>query len=435
MVNLVVGRKIQGILLQNLSPSPRTARIQKSIISFIDPDKNLGPQHHLKTLWHKEKLSYVMAGRYREVTPVTVEFVPTLDCNLGCKSCTYRSWKDRTIAEAGTRKMSYETMMTLLDALEEAQAKGVIFTGGGEPFFNPHTIDGLEYAATKSYDLGLFSNGVGLTQDSIDRLARLDLAFFRISFNSADKANYLKFHGAKSPNLFKAAKRNIGLVAKAMYLADTKTTFGLGVVVNEVNVAYMESVARFVREMFDRDKENKIKYIAYRPVMNYGQITPDLTIQLDSSTARRALEEFERIQEMLTGYPVTPIMAGDYFRLLTTTTISPTKEYSTCQSNPFAASQAYDGGLYLCSEMDGNPKVLLGNILEQSHAEIWRSQRRATVLDNFKDCPPACKMHRHNLLLDAITKEGTLTADEIEEMLKFIDLLHSFGHPAGVNFL
>ncbi len=415
------------------SASPRVLRIQERITGLLNAGDPINMQHHLKALWHRDRIGKVISGDHLDVMPTTVEFVPSLDCNYNCPTCTYLTWKQRTIADIGKRQMSYDVMMTLLDKIEEADVKGVIVTGGGEPFKNPDTVRGIEYAAGKKFHVGLFSNGSLLDGPSINRLAGSGLRFMRVSFNSGDPQNYQLIHGLPDQSMFFAARRNIQLLANAF--AGTDTGFGLGVIVNGKNVEYMHTVAEVAREILTENGNAQLRYIAYRPIVNYGQISPDRTNQISRDVVTRARDNFERVKEILRGFPVTPIFAGDYFDTLCNAKADSSTTPSTCMGKSWGASISYDGGVYLCSERDGNPDYLIGNLIKQSFREIWASEQRRQVIARPTKCPPMCKMHRTNDALAILQSEGPLDAAEAQEVQSFLDIIRAAGDPGGTSFI
>jgi hypothetical protein len=236
-----------------------------------------------------------------------------------------------------------------------------------------------------------------------------------------------------NPRIFDRAKENIILLARA--LADTDTSFGLGMIVNGINVGFMRSVAMFAKQVLDDDAKAKIGYIAYRPVLNYGQLGCDLTKQISPEIAQMAIENFQEVQTILSGYPIAPIIADDYFLDAAKGQPIGGKGCRSCLGHPWAASIAYDGKVYLCSERDGNPDFLLGDLKSQSLDEIWGSIERKAVIGRLGVCPPTCKIHRTNTLLGALTSEGKLAEEEIREFQAFLDIIRRSGDPGGTSFI
>jgi MoaA/NifB/PqqE/SkfB family radical SAM enzyme len=420
-------------LKARLSRNPRLASIEQGLLEMLRPDLPIAAQQHLKPLWYKDRMELVLRGLSAEVAPVNLELVPSLECNLHCPHCTYGTWKARTVAERGSRLMPYERMVVIFDRLEAAAVLGVTITGGGEPFTNPDTSRGLQYAATKEFDTGVFSNGTLLDGTTIEELAELDLSFIRISLNSGECSSYLRFHGITDPAVFEAVTSNVELLGRALFRSPT--TLGLAAIVNEVNVDAMPSIAEFVRRLYDTHGDFRLDYLAYRPVLNYGQLSDDLTRQISPGIAQRAIQGFERVKEILQGLPVQAKFAEDYFLAAARATQKSERGYSTCLGHGFCGSVAYDGGLYLCSERDGCPGYLLGSLLDFSLEEIWHSAQRRTVLDNIHGCGPACKVHRTNLLLHCLTQHGSLSELEAAEVQAFLDVIREAGEPDKLSFL
>lgn len=366
-----------------------------------------------KVYYYLDRLLQVLKGDHNSVTPLNMEIVPSLDCNLGCPHCTYRQWKNRTRNNQGRRQMSLKNMKVILDRLEEADVQGVTFTGGGEPFINPQTIDGLEYASTKNFKTGVFTNGTMLSEETIGRLPKLNLIFFRISINTAQKENYLRFHNIDNPLIFEKVINNIKYLALA--LADTPTYFGLAVIINEQNADFLTSISDLIKKILDDNPRAKIDYLTFRPVLNYGQIDPDLEKQISPLTAKKAIDNYRRVQESLAPYPILLKFSDDYFKDASRASISFKKEYNQCLAHAWGGSVGYDGGVYLCSERNGDPEYCLGNLIDQSLKDIWQSKQRRQVLNSIHDCPPACKMHRYNLLLHSLIKEKEVNNEKINQ--------------------
>ncbi len=422
-------------LTRMISDNPRVALVQKKILKQLDPNDPLREHQHIKILWYEDRFNQMLKGNYTNIMPVNIELVPSLDCNLHCPHCTYRLWKERTKSEENRRQMKEEDIAPLLVAIEEAGVRGVTVTGGGEPFVNSNTITLLKCASQKKFDTGVFTNGCLLDKDKISEIAELDLSFIRISINTADEATYLKFHAVKDPTIFRSMIDHVGKLGEALGKVNSKTNYGLAVVVNEDNVDEMLSVALLVRECFRKYKHFKLDYITYRPVVNYGQIDDNLNHQIAIATAKKAEENFQKTKEMLKDLPVRLKNANDYFYYASQATRELQRGYEECIGHAWCASVAYDGGVYLCSERDGELNYLMGNLKHASFSDIWQSKQRKEVVDHIKNCPPACKIHRTNLLLYSLLDNQTFDDNEIGEINIFLDVLRNAGQPEQLSFL
>ncbi|ETX05654.1 MAG: hypothetical protein ETSY2_21730, partial [Candidatus Entotheonella gemina] len=192
-----------------MSISQQARSIVGSISSMIDPHLPLEIQHDIKLLWHPENLRAVLHGRPFDARPITMELDPTLDCNYACAFCTYGAWEKRTQTLAGLRYMGREEMEIILHRVAEGGVKGLIFTGGGEPFQNPHTPFGLEMAMHLGIQTGIFTNGSLLAPDMTDRVLAAAPQFLRISANAVTPPIYTRLHGLKDERIAQAVWENI----------------------------------------------------------------------------------------------------------------------------------------------------------------------------------------------------------------------------------
>ena len=84
-----------------------------------------------------ENLEKILSGQYRDIKPITAEFVPTLNCNYRCTQCAYsKAKKDSGLWATSQKKgllpkyhMSEDVMMFSLDRLVEGGVKNILFTG------------------------------------------------------------------------------------------------------------------------------------------------------------------------------------------------------------------------------------------------------------------------------------------------------------------
>jgi len=397
--------------------------------TLILPGVPLLDQHHLKFLCHPDRVLDFLVGRWREIRPVTAELVPSLECPLRCPHCTYAFWKEAS-SSAGRRLMAKSDMFACLDKMRSFGIKGVIFTGGGEPFANEHTVAGVIYASELGLEAGVFTNGYLVDPRDIPRIVT-SAAFLRLSLNAVSEDVYQRFHGIEGQSPLSTVMRNVVLLARAAKCV--RMRFGIGVVVNEVNVGDLIDVASFVAGV--AKKEGGISYVGFRPVINYRRTS----MQIHPSILQRVSEVKADIDRMLHDVGVNAFWTMDHF----TDAIearSGLNARGRCLANPWAVSVAYDGGVYLCSEHDGDPDFLLGSLRKQSFEHIWAGQRRRSVMDAAANCTaPVCKLRRLNKILNAMHCRGIgLTPLSKEELTEAETILRHFvemGEPDGKHFL
>lgn len=418
----------QKCVTGDLSHSPRAEAVVQCVSSMVDPDTPLEFQHDIKLFWHPQNLSFVLSGKPFDAKPITMELDATLDCNYACPFCTYLSWERRTEALAGTRYMGRTEMELILNRVVEGGVKGIIFTGGGEPFLNPHTPFGLEKAAQLGIRTGIFTNGSLLTPELIDRVLATEPQFLRISANAVTPSVYTAFHGIKDERFAQGVWNSIRYLA--FRIGTAKTSFGLGVVVNRINcddlLPLIENTLRIVAD------GGRIDYIAVRPVVNYGGPK-----QISAAVVEKVRRAREISEPMIEGSGLKLFFSMEYFNEVAAAgereTPAPTSTH--CEGHPWMASIAYSGDVYLCSEGKGDPRNRLGNLIEQTLDDIWTSALRGRVICSSCNRPPVCKAHRLTTRITRLMDCGPLTSGEIALVERFLNELRAAGEPGGVEFL
>jgi len=380
-----------------------------------------------KWIFHPNQVEKLLRGEINGITPINAELVPSLECPFNCPHCTYiqTGWRKRTIEQKGERMMDFSSMKILIDKLEEAGVKSLTFTGGGEPLTNPFCVDGIEYAMQKGLDAGLFTNGALLDKDKIRRLLRTELTFIRLSLNAGIEEVHNKFHGLKKESFFARVVKNLELLAEEKVASRSRTTIGVGVIVNPVNVGNLGEIAQLLKSIVNsQERDGGIDYVIFRPTVIYIPGRPQYPKEI-----------FERAQEEI-GDKVLPVLEGTSIRVANIEgrfedVAKEEKDYQKCLAHPWAVSVAYDGGVYLCSETDGMEDYLLGNLLTQSFDEIWQSERRRDVIENIGNCPPICKLHFYNKIFSQLLP---ISPQDLPRVKEWIDAERQKGPPEHVNF-
>lgn len=364
---------------------------------------SFGPHVQTKWIHHEKQLEKVVEGDYDSITPVTAEFIPALDCCFRCPTCSYKKWKEnRGIwGERKTRpesNLDRDPMRFYLDRLKEGGIKAVVFTGGGEPFYNPHTTTGIEYACETGLDVGIYTNGALLNEKIILRIFNAAPIFLRISLNAGNAESHLKIHGySQDKKYFETVLRNIGLAAKERVKHDNKTNFGVSVIINPTNVTELEQIAQTLTEI-NESVGGGIGYLNVRPTLAYhgGK-------QFEEKIFKKAEQKCEE--------SIRKILDSSGIQLYNLTykfdDVMKPRPYYNCRASSFFVELGPDGTMYLCCEKLGYPEYEIGNLKEQTLENIWKSKKRKKVIEmvnnkKCKNCPPSCKPHQLNKIFDQI---------------------------------
>jgi radical SAM protein with 4Fe4S-binding SPASM domain len=405
-----------------------------------------------KWLYHPEQVEHVKEGNFRAVTPVTVQLIPTLYCNFGCPRCSYGQAKeDMSIHKDQTlMHMNLPTMMTIIDRLEEAGLKAIVFTGGGEPTLNKHLIEGMAYARGKGFKIGLFTNGSLLDQEKIEAMMSLEPTFLRVSLDAGSPVAHRLLHGyTEKHGYFDTILKNLKVMAKTRQRLGLTTTIGVGVSVEPINLNDLVQVARRLREISQCEPDGGIDYLVFRPMVNYDKgkffhMAKPLLEQLKQDMPeyyqdyRAYMYEgkqlparlFARASEIIDG-PVREVLADTGIQVINIRTkmIGITRNqrpFHKCRASSWYIFVGPDGTVYNCVELGLDPRVALGNLQTHSLAEIWQSEQRRKVLDYIDSaglnnlCPPVCLYYELNTLFEKLDRLFQAGEDRRAQALRWI---------------
>ncbi|MFA5336829.1 MAG: GNAT family N-acetyltransferase, partial [Candidatus Omnitrophota bacterium] len=443
----LIGEKVQSQGLEISGSSPVNPENDGNPLSkvegLIHNAAVYGNMSTGKWLGFPERAALVARGRFYDVMPVNAQFIPSALCPSNCLACTYGRHKDEIRSEraAGCFNrdkyiMSWEDMKLYIDRLTEGGVQSLTFTGGGDPLFNPYTLDGIEYASrTKNLATCLFTEAHLITDEMADRMVNVGLRFIRFSFNAGRPITYKYVFGA-SEEMFYKSLSNIEKVAAAKERHGRKLGLGVGVIINPLNLSELMEIARLIQGINDRHP-GTIAHIWYRPTVRYArgvQLTnpkteecleyikhhPDLKIyyeiyrqfvyegkQFPAWIFQKAMDDLKNrikpfIERNVNGikifYPETRIEAMDQKE----------KGFTQCRACPWLTFVGPNGDVYHCVEHGLDPRAVDGNLKMQTLEEIRQSLRRREIteminregLDNM--CPPMCMLTEQNRMFQVI---------------------------------
>ncbi len=387
-------------------------------------------------VFHEKLVEKILSGRFEEITPVTAEFVPTLNCTFRCKLCSYEVqkqafdvWEDNDVNNPKAH-MDWDTMKLATRKLHDIGVKGVIYTGGGEPTFCKDLIRGMRLARELGMDIGLFTNGSVLTEDKIKELMSLEPVFVRLSLNSGTEATHREYHvyKEKDAKYFQHALKTIESIAHEKVKRNSPTSFGLAFLTHESNMNELHETAERIIEIVRRTSGG-IDFVVFRPAVDYyhgSSIDQDFLMKTEkvlNNTVKPMMEE-AGIKFDYLGRRAKDMISG--------------KSYNTCISHGAFAEVGPDGSMYLCCEKNIMPQFCIGDLKCNSAQEIWQGKARSDLSawvnkKNLKVCPTVCKPHELNKLFHKITE--LLQAGQREIVEKWIRDLREMPKPINVNFI
>ena len=335
-----------------------------------------------KILGHADRIrDWLATGSSR---PITVEFDLTNVCNQDCPRCFGFHPK------RGAAQMSLEDARRIIRQIRDLGARGLTFTGGGDPLVSPVAVPALRFARELGLDLGFITNAATLTEEA----ARAILGccqWVRVSLDAATPEVYKLTHGMDAGALRRVLE-NVRMLVRRKRQEGSGCTIGLGFLTCAESRPDVVPFATLGREL-------GVDYVQYRPLLRrFGEPELDYTDPELLALMRRARElSTDGFQVVDSEHKYRLIQEGDWRR-----------SYGKCYGQHFAAVVAADGRMYVCCHMRGVEKYCLGDLSRQSLQEIWDSTRRRQVAEtvDFRDCPPLCRCDSFNRILWRLRSEG-----------------------------
>jgi sulfatase maturation enzyme AslB (radical SAM superfamily) len=190
---------------------------------------------------------------------------------------------------------------------------------------------------------------------------------------------------------------------------------GLSYIVNPVNV---KGLIPFAREI------SKIG-----PGIDFVRFTPTLDFWGGPQHSQKMFNQAVRtIEKEVTPYlkQIGTRVSIFYHRFQN---VNEEKPYQQCLAHPWFAEIGPDGGAFLCCELNLLPEYRIGNLVERSLSDIWKSPERMKVVTKVNEsqlakCPTFCKPHELNKIFHQIENfRKNSKMDELKEWLTAMQYL------------
>lgn len=418
----------QGVEEGNLFADPREPgefadknRCYNDGIGFLNPNN---------WVFHDQIVKNVLSGDYFKIMPVCSEIDATLNCSNRCTECAYKYvkipegvWLRNDFSDPEVHMPNIGYAINIVDNLKRADIKGIIFTGGGEPFLFKGLEEVVNYTTSLGIDSVCYTNGNILEERRINRILEAQPLLVRVSLNAGTKEVYDSFHKPLVANAFERTLKTIKRFAIGSL--NSKTSVGVGVVINEENQNDLVNAALRVREIIEAG--GKIEFIAYRPQFDYYMAN-----QLPNELLDRTYEIVERdVKALMKGTGVKVANLGRRYEALK----RDTKNYSVCRASGICA-EVGPLGAFFCCDRNLNRKYFIGK-MNTELKEVYSGDERRRILEyvdesKCKVCPPACKSHEANIQFQKI--EELREQGKIERVELWINAQRKIPKPKMVNF-
>jgi MoaA/NifB/PqqE/SkfB family radical SAM enzyme len=136
-------------------------------------------------------------------------------CNLSCLYCGfhspyYRQWRD---PEWERRRLDWELFTRVADDLAAMRAfEHVAVCGEGEPTTHPRLLDMLAYLAERGLTTVLYTNGLLLTPERVERLVAMRTGVVLVTVSGATRATYEALHPEQAAGDYDALLASLRLL-------------------------------------------------------------------------------------------------------------------------------------------------------------------------------------------------------------------------------
>jgi Fe-coproporphyrin III synthase len=319
----------------------------------------------------------ILLPRIPDVNKIYIE--ATTGCNLQCRTCIRNIWED---AQA---LMSMETFQSLHNCLEMLpDLKRVVFSGFGESLTHPRILDMIEMIRSHEIAVTIATNGLLLNSKISSELVRLGIDRVMISIDGGMPETFAGIRGTLLSNIIENIRN---LNEAKQQLRSLYPSIGMEFVALRSNVSELEQVSKIAQKL-------NVSRILVSHVLPYTEELKD---------------------EVLYGYePVPPFKTISWAQradawIMWATQEFPRMHWGADRRCRFVQDHAlvvgWDGGVSPCYALSHNYKYfaidgrekqvtryILGNVNEQTLAEIWMSEdyvrfRNEVKGYHFPSCP------------------------------------------------
>ncbi len=335
-----------------------------------------------KTLDYYENMGFLSYGASPVESPVypivrtnampwsldTVYLEVTHACNAACIHC-YTNAGERLSQELATKQF--------VDIIDRLADLGVLFINitGGEPFIRKDVFEIMEHVVDKSMCLNVFTNGILLDKNSIERLQRLNPECVAVSIDGATARTHDRIRGAAC---FEKVLENIRLLVDAKIRVRTNTC------------VYTENVGE-IGALVDLLQGMGVSQILLDTYIGVGRGSSHADLQLPPTVAsditrvvaeknKKLLNEGKKVPQLT--FSETPVSSesrstGD-------------KKYSYCGVGTCSCTIRPNGDMVLCP-MLYEEKYVAGNVLKNPIEKLWVESPvfeplRNHSVDDIKKC-------------------------------------------------
>ncbi|MDQ5951350.1 MAG: hypothetical protein QG639_627 [Patescibacteria group bacterium] len=376
------------------------------LTASVDKAKNIST---LKVLYTNRVNKYSDVGLHSVLKPDfpwTVGISPTSRCPRKCFFCSH-SQRNRFGLH-----LSEHVMQQIHSDIKAMGVKGVIYAGGGDPFAWEHDVVSYMEMAANFCCVGIDTNGV-LAQNIL--ASNVATKIFYITFALLGNDAYL-YKQVCGQDQFRVVDNNIRqLVNRKRKLASHYPHINVKLSINQRSYRHMIDMWHYASGL-------GVDNIFARSMNNFEE---NQDVELTPEQKRELHDLIVNSSDFPDNYKHA--FAQNLIYPAQFTGHLPSRCWSVLLGHNLGIKQ--DGECYLCVPTSGLKEFSIGNVNQQSIAELWGSKRHLDVIRRLDErmrkggCDPnKCRHFRLNLVL-----EGSLRGQyKCPEQSKFMEMHAAF---------
>jgi MoaA/NifB/PqqE/SkfB family radical SAM enzyme len=318
-------------------------------------------------------------GARAEALPRCVFFEITNRCNLACSACVRTH---RTLEPA--RDMSYDEFVALVQQFPRLER--VLLHGVGEPLLHPQLPAMVRHLKERDVTVLFNSNGILLTPQAQEDLARSGLDELRLSLDAAEPGLYARMHGRP---FFDGVVESVeSLVATKRRLGADRPHISIWCTATRENVEQLPALVRLAASIgVPEVYVQRLVYFVDSPEERDAELAATALFGDVRDREREIIAECERLSESL-GIAFRASGATDPARSLSAAQRAEQHPWSACLRPWTTAYITANGNALPCcmvpfASVDYDALVM-GSVWETEFTTIWngakyRSWRRALL--------------------------------------------------------
>jgi len=334
-----------------------------------------------KLLWHKDRVEAWLRGE--RIAPITIDCALTRRCTYRCIYCYGQ------LQANDEKRMTRDVIFRFLDDAAEIGVKAISFVSDGESTCSPYLYDAILRGKSNGLDMALGTNGYLLKDEKLEEILPC-LTYLRFNISAAEPKRYSQIMGCKEDCFYKVIN-TIKECVRIKRERKLEVTLGLQMVL----------LPQFSDQIIPFAKLGKELGVDYSIIKHCSDDEKgSLGVNYD-----KYFELIDILKEAETYSDDNYLVKAKWSKILS----KGKRKYSQCYGPPFITQFSGSGLVAPCGMLFNNKykKYHIGNIVDKSFKEIWKSERYWEVMnliasDKFDArtmCGTLCLQHKVNEFL------------------------------------